>query len=328
MPLASFDEALAFAGDGPKSVLLGNGFSMAYDSNSFKYYVFVKMLREDAACAQLVNVFDTLGTDDFEHVMAALNSSATVAGIYDCNCEELRNIKADENRLKEKLISFIADKHPEKATYIADAKYQATRQFLSKFDSYFTTNYDLLLYWALVREQVGGPGVDCNDGFGGQFPADLTWIRPDDQNVYYLHGAMHLFRSNGVTTKLRYNGNAVLRDQVQGSINQGRYPLFVSGRSAQEKREKIETSSYLCHCFKKFSSLEGTIFVHGHSLDDNDDHLVSAIKGNQRITHLCVSIFGDENSDENVGIRNKAATLCAGDKLRIYSAESANLWTE
>lgn len=327
MTLMTFQSALELAGDSIKTVLLGNGFGMAYSPDSFRYFVFFEMLRQDPSCEKLVNVFEQLGTSDFEKVMSALNSSVSIAAVYGCDCEELSLIRADEDKLKTKLISFISDKHPAKCTDIEDSKYTATRSFLHNFSSFFTTNYDFLLYWALMRNQCG-LDVACDDGFRGPPTAELTWGERSEQNVFYLHGALHIYKMGNNVIKLRSNDERSLREQVDARISNEQFPVYVSGRDSEEKVQKIDEDKYLRNCFKKLKEVSGSLFVHGHSIDSSDSHIWDAIAGNNHIRTVYVSLFGDEKSAENQSKKQRAMSMSSRDRqILFYSAESTNLWT-
>jgi hypothetical protein len=69
----------------------------------------------------------------------------------------------------------------------------------------------------------------------------------------------------------------------------------------------------------------------GHSLDDNDEHILSKIpKG--KVEHLFVSIYRDSTSIDNKRIINKANAMKLkrkgkkGLEVTFYDAASANVW--
>ena len=64
-------------------------------------------------------------------------------------------------------------------------------------------------------------------------------------------------------------------------------------------------SAYLHKALRSFSGLGGSLFVFGHSFDDNDDHVLTKIPEG-RITDLFVGLFGDPNSASNNRIIAKA----------------------
>ena len=64
-------------------------------------------------------------------------------------------------------------------------------------------------------------------------------------------------------------------------------------------------SAYLHRALRSFSNISGSLFVFGHSFDDNDDHVLRKIPEG-RITDLHVGLFGDPSSANNRQIIAKA----------------------
>ena len=63
--------------------------------------------------------------------------------------------------------------------------------------------------------------------------------------------------------------------------------------------------NYLSRGLRSFACISHSLFVFGHSLADNDDHILNLIpKG--KISKLFVGIYGDFESDENKAIVAKA----------------------
>lgn len=330
MPLQTFQKTLQAHVQSPKTVLIGNGFSMAYSPDMFAYDSLFETADMATNYPQLTTVFDELETRDFEYVMQSLKSASSLGSIYHCDINVINIMHQHIESLKQLLIESITATHPENCGVISENQYRSTRNFLSNFVNIFSTNYDLLLYWALVHDQKNGPRVDKTDGF---YRTDgiLTWAKENDQASYYLHGAMHLYKDGTDIKKIEYTtiGNP-LRDQVSTNINNEKYPIFVSEGSSTDKLLRIEENKYLLNCMDKLKNISGVLFIHGHSFKSNDDHIWNAIEKNKEISHICVSIFGDENTPDNRNIRTKAHEIAgqAEAGLSFYTAESANLWAE
>ncbi len=150
----------------------------------------------------------------------------------------------------------------------------------------YTFNYDLLLYWVYMyfRESRNNRNnkdkkLDIRDGFGSgnyQNMPVLAWGigNAEKQNLYYLHGAMHLFNNKGMIHKLnRGRSGAPIRDQVCNSIDEKRYPMFISEGTTEHKLSRIQNSSYLDHAFHSLKNIKNNLFIFGHSLGDEDDHV-------------------------------------------------------
>src|SRR6185437_7608720 len=112
--------------------------------------------------AVLKALFRVVATHDFEQVMRQLETFAAIGdvlGIDDAMKERVATASAD---LKRSLVDAIRALHPEHVYTIPEEKCAACASFLSAFlnshGSIFTTNYDLLLYWVLMRS--GLPSID------------------------------------------------------------------------------------------------------------------------------------------------------------------------
>lgn len=328
MPLMTFQQAIAASGEEEKNVLLGNGFSMAYDYEMFNY----KSLYEKAGIADgnatLASVFEEFGTWDFEEIMEGLQVASRVGAMYDCSEDSTQNMNTASSALKELLITAIANSHPRSCTDIPDNKYSTTREFLAYFKSYYTTNYDLLLYWTLLHQGDGG-NISIMDGF--HRPDDsLVWDNTNTtQASFYLHGAMHLYKEGFNVVKIEWADiEKPLTEQVQEKINDNIFPLVVSEPTSDKKMERIDSSMYLTHCLEEFSKIEGILFIHGHSFSSNDKHIWDTMTENSGISKIFVSLRGNENKPENIMKKARVTAVCAPKRLEhyFYSAESANIW--
>jgi len=262
---------------------------------------------------------------------------------------------AHAKRLKELLVETVAKNHPEYPSEIDEPKYVNCLNFLKCFlDSkgrVYTFNYDLLLYWTLMYGMekkliVGAP----NDGFGrdtdfydGESHVSdyVTWqgdTNAHNQNIHYLHGALHIFdRGPDVEKFVWHDKNVRLIDQSRQALEQGKFPLFVSEGESDKKMDKITHSGYLYHSYKSFSATMGAkpkvpncLFTYGVSFTDNDWHIVKKI-AEGRVKHLYVSIYGDPYSNDNQRIINYIEMLKRrrrDDELEVtfYNAESAAVW--
>lgn len=139
----------------------------------------------------------------------------------------------------------------------------------------FTTNYDLLAYWAIMNS-----GAPPGEGFGDLFwnasctfdPLDTT-PHGDKTLVYWLHGGLHLYRGPGGETVKQTSDGATLLDRFGTRI-----PLFVSEGTPDQKRAAIRRSDYLEHAFAALAGTDSNIVVFGHALGRSDEHIVRALR--------------------------------------------------
>ena len=126
-----------------KHLLLGNGFSMSYDSEIFSYNAFSKFidkLDDDI----LQKLFQIVKTNNFELLMQQLDNFAAKAVIFGADKKVVDKIKQASTTLKESLIDAIKVLHPEHVFKIPEEKSKACASFLNSFlqddGNIFTTN--------------------------------------------------------------------------------------------------------------------------------------------------------------------------------------------
>lgn len=260
------------------TLLLGNGFSRAYDDKLFSYGA----LFENATLSSRIRrVFTRLGTTDFEAVMRRMDESVDLLSEYPLAAASTRQINADRDSVRTALVKAIQQHHPIGAHMVSLGEFDSCATFLRQFDRIFTTNYDLLLYWVLLERLRSR----FTDGFGG---TPLRWSRNHDQNVYYLHGALHLWDDLLAVRKLQYRYGEPISVQVAERISLGQYPLFVSEGSSSQKLRTIRSNPYLTSALHALERTSGTLLVYGFRFGQQDAHIESARQQYLR-TRNCLS---------------------------------------
>lgn len=344
-----FDEAIKKANDyGEKHLLLGNGFSIAYRPDIFTYDSLFKESQETMSTG-LAKIFEEMKTKDFEEIIRTLQSAAMVVSAYDRGLEKIINkIREDAEKLKAALIHAITERHPKQPNDIPDENYSACRTFLSNFveegrdGKIYTMNYDLLLYWTLMRKDaVGAVKLHFNDGFGkGQnSSSSLEWQGESAmQNIHYLHGALHLSDIGHKLQKFtsKYTGERLV-DQVKRGLKNDIFPLFVAEGTSEKKLTKIQHSAYLRHSLKSFTDIcrqtqeNASLFVFGHSFSNNDAHVLDQI-GRGKIRHVFVSLYSGSDGKPNMDALESINRISALRKnnlpleIEIFDAASAKVW--
>jgi hypothetical protein len=170
-------------------LLLGNGFSMAYDPNIFSYnalYDFVSSLKDST----LEAIFGAMKTKNFELMMEQLDASLSLLKALGVGTDVQEKPESAIEKLKNSLLAAIKALHPEHVFKIPEAKSAACAKFIEAFTGQggkvFTTNYDLLLYWILMRQNV----PNSVDGFGRELlnPVEVEY---DDHIIDALNKANH-----------------------------------------------------------------------------------------------------------------------------------------
>ncbi|WP_336146544.1 DUF4917 family protein [Marinobacter salarius] len=305
------------------SLLIANGFSQAWDHHVFNYANLLEAADFADRDEQLRELFKKSETYDFERIMDQLVSAEKVLESYGVDGGVLERIKNDQEVLKSTLVSAIAETHPSLPRDVTDEQYVAVRKFLVNFSNIFSLNYDLLFYWARNMYDLEPEGYETDDGF--RWPE--VWVGHDsEQQVHFLHGGLHIY-DNGADIKKHtfkdYEGISII-EKVRSNLKSDKFPLFVSEPSCDKKRIKIEHNPYLNFCFHALKEVRGTLFIFGHSMDENDKHIFDQIN-KSRVSRIFVSIHGDETTDANRRtIANARAFLDA--RVEFYRSESTPVW--
>jgi hypothetical protein len=337
MALPTFTETLQTVPSGTTPhVLLGNGFSRACREDIFNYGALFD--RADFNTLSLAReAFGVLETTDFEVVMRALKSASRLLSLYAPAQPEIRaQLSSDAAGLRDVLVRAIAENHPDHPGEILPARYAACRQFLANFKNIYTLNYDLLLYWALMNEDLP-PSIRCDDGFRTPETGTQDYVTWDSdrysQNVYYLHGALHVFDAKTEIQKYTWTNTGVrLIDQIRGALTNGLYPIFVAEGASDQKFEHIQHSAFLSKAYRSFQSISGTLVVYGHAMAPSDDHIIRLIGRSKKVKQLLVGIYGDPQSDGNRRIALKVDDLRAMRPVTkpleasFFDADSAHVW--
>lgn len=342
--ITSFQETLDNLRALSKSIhlLLGNGFSIALNKNIFSYNSLFSNA-DFSKSPMLKNVFDELKTNDFEIIIRHLQNTAKIISIYRPNLSRIiQRLNDDANYLKDVLVKSIAGHHPSLPHDISPSQYATTRTFLNNFSNIYTLNYDVLLYWSLMQDEVDSLKIKSDDGFrhpdDPQEP-DVSWMQANKSNVHYLHGALHLFDKGTEVIKYTWSKTDVpLINQIRKSLDEDKFPIFVTEGSWESKMEKIMHNAYLHKSLRSFEgsvrSKTSSLVIFGHSLHENDSHILNRIaEGSTQ--NLAISLYGDLISEENINIIEQSKRLKSRRSrfsnvplnVHFFDSETVRLWS-
>jgi hypothetical protein len=249
-------------------LLAGNGASRAV-SERFHYD---SLFGEAALSDDNRALFEELGTANFEEVLRTLRTTRFVVEQLHWDPDPL------ENRYQEVRQALVTAVNQHHVAWVAlgAARLDAIRAALLVYEAIYTTNYDLLFYWA-INHGDADPFLDHFWHAGNSFdPADSP-VWGDRRPVHWLHGGLQIYRVGTEGTAKRTNTTQPLLEQF---ATDGQLPLYVAEGSADEKRRAIRRSDYLSYCFDQFRDDDRALVVFGQSLFDTDQHLVDAIRAN------------------------------------------------
>ena len=260
-------------------LLVGNGASMAV----WPQFGYTSLFKQ--AClprtkphltADDQHLFEALeSTGNFELVLGALSTSELV-----CRALHLESAYQSLHERHQSIQQALgAAVHAVHVPYHAlpAATLDRIREALYPYRSIFTTNYDLLLYWAIMasREDRVKDYFFTNDG---TFDRTRTELHLGDRTMLYLHGGLHLIaQSPHGTRKLKSQGSGLL-ELFGNNLHPGETPLLVTEGSASDKLASIFQSDYLQFAYEQLTTYTGPLVIFGHALKDSDRHIVDAIK--------------------------------------------------
>lgn len=336
--ISSFQEALeASKAYKKRRLLTGNGFSIACRPNIFLYGKLFEQADFARLSPEAKRAFEVLGTNDFERVIRCLRDAKLLISLYAKEPEAKERMEKDADGLRELLVQTIAKSHPERPSDITEEEYTACQSFLSHFETVYTLNYDLLLYWTKMHVPEGSKQTS-DDGFRKDvrnYEAEYVVWEPSqshDQNIFYLHGALHVFDAGTKVQKYTWVNTGIrLIEQIREALSREYYPLFVAEGTSDEKLTRIRHSDYLAKAYRSFTEIGGALFIYGHSLAENDEHFLRLIEQGS-LEHLFIGIYGDPATPENGAIIARAKKMVSnrtgrkGLKVDFFSSESAKVW--
>lgn len=280
-----------FAGSGGVGdggvLLLGNGFSM----NIWSAFGYCTLLERSGLGGKARELFGS--RTNFETVLAELSTAREVLGVVAPENDLLGLLEVLASEVRDALLAAVDGVHPDANRLMAGLKLMdgvgrvglpvrvlgQLEKYLPRYAKMFVTNYDLISYWAAVQGEV----VDL---FPGANPFDErraeNWLTNNPlPKIFFLHGALHLWRSLGTNEEGKYTAgtDAALLDVIRWSADYpDRVPLFISEGSSKEKVARISASPYLSFCGRALADTDEPLTVLGQALLDVDLHIREAIE--------------------------------------------------
>jgi len=324
------------------NLLMGNGFSISYDHKIFSYNAlqgFIDKLNDPV----LDKLFKIVRSKNLEVIMQQLRVLSELLDAFEDDGKLKTNVLLADEKLRKGLIDAVQSLHPEHVFTVPDKQIQACSKFLMPYlepqGNIFTTNYDILLYWVLMRSGC----KNAIDGFGHErenpeetdpdefeYSSVLTWgPNIGKQNVHYLHGALHLFDSGINIEKEAYDGNGYILEHIEERMEREEYPVFVTAGDGNDKLSQISHNKYLDYCYEKLKTVNGSLVTFGFNFGEYDNHLIEAIneaahygkKSGNKLFSIYIGVFSKEDADYISSIKHKF--LC---KVRLFDSSNVNLW--
>lgn len=327
-----------------KHLLFGNGFSMAYSPGIFSYNALSNFI-EQTDDELLRQLFQSLNTKNFELIMQQLDNFAEMAKIFSTDSSLIDRIHTTSDKLKTSLIEAVKELHPEHVFTIPDSACKACHEFLDDYlnnNGYvFSTNYDLLAYWVLMRNE----SKNANDGFGRELEnepgaeyvpdwepefSELRWgVNKKGQSIFYLHGSLPIFDTGIDIIKEQYDTDHYLLENIKGRMEAKEYPVFVTAGDGKQKLTHIMHNKYLSFCYEKLCTITGSLVTFGFNFGDYDRHIIDAInkackyrkEDGGKLLSIYIGVYSDESFKRMRTLEKEFKC-----KVNYYNANTANLW--
>jgi hypothetical protein len=250
-------------------LLLGNGASLAVWKN-FAYdslFELAQTTRNKPLSPTELALFKSMDTENFEPVLSGLKVAMRVNAALTISSSSPRNRYF---AIKEALIHGIRSAHipwrlmaPSTIAHISKA--------LSQYETVYSTNYDLLTYWAVMH---GAQPFD--DLFDDDAQFNLHRTASHATRILYLHGGMQLVKNfDGTARKLMSSESTLLGSFAVNALED--VPLFVCEGRSSDKMKIIRGSDYLSFCHAQLAQHQGSLCIFGHALGKQDRHILDAV---------------------------------------------------
>jgi hypothetical protein len=231
---------------------------------------------------------------DFELVHQKLNNAIDILNLYEPLSPLIERLEQQIQYLREQLIVAVGASHPPSFVQPRTQAEQIRlndrvtncRLFLGGFNKVFSLNYDLLLYWVRCN-QVPNLGRDSFT----RLDDDLVFSPSDNANFFFPHGSLFIYRDGVSAIKSGSSRDNPILARLEGSIEDGMFPMCISEGTGAQKFKEIKKNHYLLYSYDQIKKSTGTIFTFGCSfLDGKDSHIIEAMC-RSRATRIVVGEF-------------------------------------
>ena len=173
-----------------------------------------------------------------------------------------------------------------------------------------------VLYEELNQNEVQ---LEIADGFSKNNRLELFEYKPEiNRNLFFLHGAFHLYKNKKKIYKISRNTEKALYDVIDEILDNESKDLICVFTN-ESKIDEINNCEYLKDSLDEISNLNGNIVIIGSSLDDNDKHIFEAIN-NSNISKVYFASTEKEYEYHN----DRMKLLFPNKEIVLYDRESVS----
>ena len=316
------------------SLLIGNGASISINDR-FRYSSLLEEgIKSGFITGQTQSIFEHYSTSDFEFILRVLSTTNTVNKLLEIDEDKTH---CSYSAIREALVKTVRQVH---CVYNETVKYlPLIGNFLEQFNTIFSLNYDLLLYWTILWQNTQLKYNRFKDCFiNGEFENDYGFLRNSRNTnqkttlVFYPHGNLALVTDPfGAVSKVCQNSQSKLLDTILANWQIGsKTPLFVSESDSDKKLRAIRRSNYLNTVYSnELSRIKDNLVIYGWSIADQDKHILDALgKGN--IKKLAISVYKPNPEWEHwcyeTTRKVKKTSGLDNCQVQFFDAQSSGVW--
>ncbi|AII60229.1 hypothetical protein X793_06280 [Dehalococcoides mccartyi CG4] len=315
-------------------IILGNGASIAIH-DQFEYpSIFKKACDSKHITSEIEGIFNHFETNNFEQILQLLLYANIVNRYLEIKDSET---SAKYQDVKNSLIQTIKDIHPE-YSHIEENIICKVGEFLAKFNNVINLNYDLLVYWSILKYNN-----NSNNYFKDCFLDDKPFTsintflrRPYGKNkkavlVLYPHGNLFIAYNpfTNEVSKIHADPDVHMLNTITDAWGNGEsmkslIPVFVSEGTSPQKLNRIKSNAYLSAAYNEISTKTDNLTIYGWSCNSNDQHILEAIK-NSSPKRIAVSVLNKDNWRSNIEyFRSKLPRDVI--EIDFFNAQSQGCW--
>ncbi len=308
-------------------LIVGNGASVALHEEFNYDSLYEAAIDYEYITAQIQEVFNKFGINDFELVLKRLWQAKLVNDALNINS---KNISRSYEEIRNALISTIRSVH---ITYDEVLPHlEPIYKFMKKFKIVLSLNYDLIVYWAAMygNNILGNWFKDCFQSM--EFDEDWNRFK-EPYNAegctlfFYPHGNLVLIRKDFasiIKIDAIDNDNSLL-DEILNCWVSGKYvPVFVCEGLTEHKMNSIYDANYLSRIYHEvLPDSKESLVIYGWKIADQDEHILDQIRRSD-ITRIAVSV--NNNNQEFAEYADKKLRSINIKDIRLFDAASEGCW--
>jgi hypothetical protein len=314
------------------TILIGNGASIAV-SSCFRYDSLLENARQNFIQDNTDKLFEYFETKDFELILRLVWQARKIVDITgEHHCIHYKKLEWIYEEIRDGLIKAVRQIHPLYASIDID-KLKRISNFLRRFDTVISLNYDLIVYWAsLTNDDSNYSFKDCF--IGREFREKWQELRKPIRNskhctlIFYPHGNLILYKDMlSCEFKLHSDENINLLDTILDKWENGSIlPLFVSEGTEKQKVKSIRDSYYLSVVYREvLTEKRESLVVYGWGFGEQDMHILKQMKY-CGVKNIAVSVYNNDKEYCNNVLKIIKKELGNSINVEFFHSGSKDCW--